>query len=520
MSKKKGGKGTCASDDRVEFEAGWFMVKNIQDVICFRAYDAVQGLGKSYTTKQLQELAFQKYHGIGEEDGRGLAEKCMLGIEMFEGIYHDKRNVIACRTEQVLDTIFHLKNDKKIVSDPNPAVKGINLTTLTAKTSTDRSPITGRTIREKGMRVRDAGRKVHAYCMKSSKYNDPNTKLSREQWRDYLKFCRYKMWKETQKKSTSCPPGKETSDMKDQNGSDDVVEDENIVYSPDDEEKEGEKETTEGFIVDEEEGAAIKDWDDPWIFPGYMAWALWGHIPRDVLEEYKAGSFMTSDSCTHENSGASAAGTSSTRKAAANMEDQEREASILDDSSSRGVSSSRGISRQEQSMKLQTLAARQMICTAMVTNTIVNVYKSKKVTLDMQVTLIRDRQKTMEKLVLQQKPECFDNHEHYYATYVPYKVYMDCDAELQELVAQYKILDDEMHAEIDATNQKKERLCGRKRNSGELSSLSSSSASSCSSSSSSSRQDMLLASRGNARDRSIVVSVVDDVDGRTKKDEL
>ncbi|KAG7340789.1 hypothetical protein IV203_024332 [Nitzschia inconspicua] len=451
MSKKKGGRGTSASDDRVEFEAGWFMVKNIQDVICFRAYDAVQGLGKSYTTKQLQELAFQKYHGIGE-DGLGLAEKCMLGIEMFEGIYDDKRNVITCRREQVLDTIFHLKNDKKIVSDPNPAVKGINLTTLTAKTSTDRSPITGRTIWEKGRRVRDAGRKVHAYCMKSSKYNDPNTKLSREQWRDYLKFCRYKMWKETQKKKY----GKETSDIMEQNGSDDVVED------------------------DEEEDAAIKDWDNPWIFPGYMAWALWGHIPKDGLEEYKAGSFMTSDSCTHEKSnasdsctheksGASTAGTSSMRKAAANMEDQEREASILDDSSSRGVTSSRGVSRQEQSLKLQTLTARQMICTAMDTNTIVNKYKVKKVTLDMQVTLIRDRQKTMEKLVLQ-KPECFDNHEHYYATYVPYKIYMDCDTELQELVAQYKVLDDEMVEEIDALNQKNERLCGRKRNSGELSS--------------------------------------------------
>ncbi|KAG7354899.1 hypothetical protein IV203_004255 [Nitzschia inconspicua] len=294
MSKKKGSKGTSPTAGKVEFEAGWFIMKEIQDVICFRAYDAVQGLGDSYSQAQSQELAFQKYHGSGE-DSHSLAEKFMNGIEIFEGIYHDEMmNRVTQRSEKVLDTIYHLRNDRRIVS-----------------------------------------------------------------------------------------------------------------------------------------------------------------------EEYKADSFATSDSYTLKKSGASAAGRNSLRKAAVKMEDQKRETSVLD-------GSSRGVGGQE-SMKLQTFALRAKIRTAMTTNNIVNKYNAMKVSLDKQVALIRDRKNAMEKLVFQ-KPECFDDHEHYYATYVPYNVYMDCETELQELTNKYKDLDDQMMiAEIEAMNPKNETTGGRKRNSGELS---------------------------------------------------
>ncbi|KAG7360235.1 hypothetical protein IV203_035334 [Nitzschia inconspicua] len=468
MSKKKVGKATSPTGGKVEFEAGWFIMKEFQDSICFRAYDAVQGLGDSYSQAQLQELAFQKYHGSGE-DSHGLAEKFMNGIEMFQGIYHDEMNRVTQRSEKVLDPIYHLRHDKRIVSDPNPAVKGINLTTLTAKLTTDKSVITGRTIWAKGLRVQAAGRKVLAYCKKSSKYSDPNTKVSGEQWEDYLKFCRYKMWKESQQsgsKTKSCPPREETSGMQEQNSADGVgdVEDDDILSAPPDvEEKDEEKESTEDLTVElttDEEEAAIKDWNSSWIFPGYMAWALWGHIPKDGLEEYKADSFATSDSCTRKKGGASAAGRKSMRKAAAKVEDQKRETSMLDGSGS-------GIGGQE-SLKLKTFALRQEISTAMTTTSIVSKYNAMKVSLDKRVALISNRKNSMEKLVFQ-KPECFDDHEHYYATYVPYKVYMDCETELEELTDQYKDLDDQMLAEIEAINPKNETRSGRKRDSGELS---------------------------------------------------
>ncbi|KAG7340945.1 hypothetical protein IV203_030560 [Nitzschia inconspicua] len=417
-------------------------MKEIQDVICFRAYDAVQGLGDSYSQAQLQELAFQKYHGSGE-DSHGLAEKFMNGIEMFQGIYHDEMNRVTQRSEKVLDTIYHLRHDKRIVSDPNPAIKGL--------------------------RVQAAGRKVLAYCKKSSKYSDPNTKVSGEQWEDYLKFCRYKMWKESQQsgsRTKSCPPREETSGMQEQNSADVVgdVEDDDILSAPPDvEEKDEEKESTEDLTVElttDEEEAAIKDWNSSWIFPGYMAWALWGHIPKDGLEEYKADSFATSDSCTRKKGGASAAGRKSMRKAAAKVEDQKRETSMLDGSGS-------GIGGQE-SLKLKTFALRAQISTAMTTTSIVSKYNAMKVSLDKWVALISNRKNSMEKLVFQ-KPECFDDHEHYYATYVPYKVYMDCETELQELTDQYTDLDDQMLAEIEAINPKNETTSGRKRDSRELS---------------------------------------------------
>ncbi|KAG7369277.1 hypothetical protein IV203_032020 [Nitzschia inconspicua] len=280
----------------------------------------------------------------------------MNGIEMFEGIYHDEMNRVTERSEKVLDTIYHMRHDKRIVSEPNPTVKGIILTTLTAKTTTDKSLITGRTIWAYGLRVQAAGRKVLAYCKKSCKYSDPNTKVSGEQWEDYLKFCRYKMWKELNdsgSKTKSCPPREETSDTQDQNGADGVgdVEDDDILSAPPDvEEKDDEKECTEDLTVElttDEEEAAIKDWNSPWIFPGYMAWALWGHIPKDGLEEYKADSFATSDSSTRKKSGASAAGRNSMRKAAAKMGDLKRETGVFD-------GSGRGVGGQE-SMKLQLL---------------------------------------------------------------------------------------------------------------------------------------------------------------------
>ncbi|KAG7347274.1 hypothetical protein IV203_015979 [Nitzschia inconspicua] len=170
-------------------------------------------------------------------------------------------------------------------------------------------------------------------------------------------------------------------------------------------------------------------------------------LPPTISPWYNmySDSFATSDSDTRKKSGASAAGRNSMRKAAAKMEDQKRETSMLD-------GSGRGVGGQE-SMKLQTFALRAKISTAMTTNSIVNKYNAMKISLDKQVALIRDRKNAMEKLVFQ-KPKCFDDHEHYYATYVPYKVYMDSETELQELTDKYKDLDDQMIAEIEAMNQK------------------------------------------------------------------
>ena len=52
---------------------------------------------------------------------------------------------------------------------------------------------------------------------------------------------------------------------------------------------------TEDLGIDEEE-ALIKDWDSQWFFPGFIAWALWGHLPMPGMDEdYRAQSFMVGD---------------------------------------------------------------------------------------------------------------------------------------------------------------------------------------------------------------------------------
>ncbi|KAG7348520.1 hypothetical protein IV203_017225 [Nitzschia inconspicua] len=90
------------------FEAEFFMLKEIQRVTAFRAYESVVTIGDSFSQKQLEQMAFEKYHGIGG-DSIGLAEKFMKGIEMFEGIYEDTVNDMTGQNERVLKFVLHFE---------------------------------------------------------------------------------------------------------------------------------------------------------------------------------------------------------------------------------------------------------------------------------------------------------------------------------------------------------------------------------------------------------------------------
>ncbi|KAG7338523.1 hypothetical protein IV203_014009 [Nitzschia inconspicua] len=164
---------------KIEFEAGFFILKEIQRVIAFRAYESVVTMGDSFSQKQLEQMAFEKYHGIGG-DSIGLAEKFMKGIEMFEGIYEDAVNDMTGQNERVLKFLLHCKEGKKIISNQDPRFKGINIASLTCKKLTDRSLVTGRTIIDMGKEVEASGRKIQAFVSKSTKYKDPHNKVSGE----------------------------------------------------------------------------------------------------------------------------------------------------------------------------------------------------------------------------------------------------------------------------------------------------------------------------------------------------
>jgi hypothetical protein len=38
--------------------------------------------------------------------------------------------------------------------------------------------------------------------------------------------------------------------------------------------------------TEDEEAQLLKDWNDTATFQGYMAWAVWGHIPMPGMDDY------------------------------------------------------------------------------------------------------------------------------------------------------------------------------------------------------------------------------------------
>lgn len=271
-------------DDPIEFSAGFWVMKEFQSVIAFRAYESVVTSGESRSVKQLQNMAFEKYHGdLNNADSLGLAKKFMLGLEMFDGIYDTEDDPATGKSKKVLKYILHLNAKATIVSDPNPQANGINMLTLSANKKSDRSIISGSTIWDMGKKVEMHGRKVLAYVMKS-KYKSGKIP-SGERWEDYLKFCRYKMYQDSiQAKNKN---KRKATDDDSSLGVD--------AEKCDDENEESSVSLPSGPITQDEEDQIIKDWDNDFTFPGYMAWALWGFIPMEGLEAYKACCFSTGD---------------------------------------------------------------------------------------------------------------------------------------------------------------------------------------------------------------------------------
>jgi hypothetical protein len=316
----------------VRFSNGFFAMKEIQHVIAFRAYESVCREGSGQRLPVLQKMVFERYHGIqGDDDSVGLAEKFFRGEEMFEGIYEDVIDPVSQMTERVLKPVLHCF-EKRILLDPDHRREGINMTTLTANKKLDPSLISGRVIWDMAKKVEESGRKVMSIVMKSSKYKE-GTVSSGEGWEDYLKFCRYKMKKLVGKKkaaSTSSEAAEEEVDdtLPTAASTDDL----NESMETDLEQMETEA------LAQDEELAKIKDWDSNWAFRGYMAWALWGHIPMPGMDPaYKSNLFMTGDSSTKRDK---SNGRKAARKAQAKEEEKTR--------SNSSVAKGRGASRKDE----------------------------------------------------------------------------------------------------------------------------------------------------------------------------
>lgn len=246
------------STSKIEFVCQFTVLKELQSILAFYAYEQVKVSGSSMKTPDLHQAVFDKYHGRGD-DIVGLVEKFIRGEEMFAGIYDEAHDVITGRSNMVLKPGLHCQVGKEILLEADPRLKGINVVTMTCSKLTDSKPLSGRQIWEMGKRVEEYGRKMLAIVMQS-KFKE-GTLPSGCEWEDYLKYCRFKMM------HTYFPAATKT------NGN-----------------------TTQSETPEVDEDILIKEWDSHWTFPGYMAWALWGFLPMPGMDsEYRSQCFMTGD---------------------------------------------------------------------------------------------------------------------------------------------------------------------------------------------------------------------------------
>ena len=381
---------------KLEYEHGWLQLKELQSIIAFRCYESLdpQGMKKPEQEEKLYAL----YHGTETKDSIGMAEKFFLGIEMFEGIYEEVVDEVSGESYRVLKRIFHCSENIYKCSEDIP--DAINMINLTANTSTDRANLTGRAILQAAKRVEAVGRKVLALVMKSSKYSDPNFKVSGEGWEDYLKYCRYMMLKEKGDKAI------------------------NVVDSDDDDEEQEEetsknKEAEEdskvpATMTEDEIQEAVKAWSGYGTFRGYMAWALWGHITMPGLEDFKATKFSVSDASETVSGGRKAS-----RKKAA-----EKESKIRSNQAGRGVSVA-------DEVTLRDVKAKELHAQSFARSVEQQDYELQIKALEKKIEAANTEIYQWSPMVTEKQADIFRNgladHDHWYATFFPYKMWHDAN---------------------------------------------------------------------------------------------
>jgi hypothetical protein len=374
--------------------------------------------------EQEKEL-YEIYHGTKTEDSIGMAKKFYMGTEMFEGIYEEVTDPVSLESYKVLKSIFHCTESiyKCSANIPN----AINMTNLTANNSTDRSLLSGRAIYLNAKKVEAAGKKVLAQVMKSTKYKDPNIKVSGEQWEDYLKYCRYMMMKEAEK--TINLVDAEEEDAAAANNTTAAAKDTAAATKGEEEkEKEDENKKPAAVLTEDEIQEAVKDWSGyGGTFKGYMAWALWGHIPKPGLEAYKSIKFSTSDSGE-----TSASGRKASRKKKAVEEDKKRS-----HTAGRGLSAADAITVDDLENRKDTKQVFHFAASTINYNGQLIQLQQELSDCDMEICAWFPS-------VTANQAEIFGNgganHQHWYDTFPPYQMWYDARARKKELLAKSRFI--------------------------------------------------------------------------------
>lgn len=241
-------------------------MKELQRTVAFRAYNSVLTSGNSKSVKELQAKAHALYFGNPrDEDSMGYAEQLCCGMSSFSAMFDKEEDLVKGTIKLVMKKVYHCLPDTIVVST-NPRDKGINMAVLSSKGMNNLVQIAGRSVWEFGKVVEKNGKKVLA-LLKDSEYADGKLP-SGKTYEDYLLFIREAMYNDFKNDSAAAIDVDDKEDTS--------------VHS----------ETNDNVDTD----SLADEMKDTWMFPGYIAFALWGHIIPETLDEtHKAEAFWTTD---------------------------------------------------------------------------------------------------------------------------------------------------------------------------------------------------------------------------------
>lgn len=252
---------------KVQFCGNQTLMKKLQRTVAFCAYNTLLTSGTSQTVKSLQVNIHKLYFGDdADPDSIGYYQQLLEGCSSFTPLF-DKQiqegdnHSVRLRMKQH----FHCL-DVDIFVSTQPWDKGISASVLGSKTISNPVQLNPRSVWDHAKLVEKNGKKALAliHLSEYAEYVRTGVPPSGKTYDDYLQFLCEEMYKEL---SSSII---------------DVDEDDDNVNSDGAEERD-----------DVDKGSSDNRMKENWIYPGYIAFALWVPIrPSDMDDSFKAEFFF------------------------------------------------------------------------------------------------------------------------------------------------------------------------------------------------------------------------------------
>lgn len=263
---------------KIQFAGKTVLMKELQRTISFRAYNTILASGNSKGTKDLMNKAHELYFGKrNDDDSVGYAEQLMKGMNAFAPLFEKEEDLGKGNIMLIMKSMFHCTQEKIVVST-HPKDKGINMAVLSSKGINNRVQLTAHGVWDFGKQVEKFGKRALA-LVQAWEYTNGNLP-SGKTYEDYLLFLRESMYNDL----------KANVDKE----KDDVDKEKDDVDKEKDDDCSSSAKSVEGSEV--EADCVANNMNDNWFFPEYIAFALWGPMmPDDMDECHKALAFFESD---------------------------------------------------------------------------------------------------------------------------------------------------------------------------------------------------------------------------------